>query len=57
METLIQARVEFVQEARELPPGSERDQKRQIARSLKRMIIEARRPARDYPPLRLVRTH
>jgi hypothetical protein len=35
---LILARLEFVREARALPPGSERNQKRQIARSLKRLI-------------------
>jgi hypothetical protein len=35
---LIQARLEFVREARGLPPGTERNQKRQIARSLKRLI-------------------
>jgi hypothetical protein len=35
---LIQARLEFVREARGLPPGTERNQKRQIARALKRLI-------------------
>jgi hypothetical protein len=35
---LIQARRGFVREARRLPPGTERNQKRQIARSLKRLI-------------------
>jgi hypothetical protein len=35
---LIQARLGFVREARGLPPGTERNQKRQIARSLKRLI-------------------
>jgi hypothetical protein len=33
---LIQARLECVREARGLPPGTERNQKRQIARSLKK---------------------
>jgi hypothetical protein len=38
---LIQARTrtEFVREARALPPGSERNQKRQIALSLKRLLV------------------
>jgi hypothetical protein len=35
---LIQARLEFVLEARGLPRGTERNQKRQIARSLKKLI-------------------
>jgi hypothetical protein len=35
---LTHARLEFVREARELPSGTERNQKRQIARSLKRLI-------------------
>jgi len=35
---LIQARLEFVQEARALPAGTDRNQKRQIARSLKRLM-------------------
>jgi uncharacterized protein (UPF0305 family) len=42
---LIQVRVEIVREARALPPSTERNQKRQIARSLKRLIdgqIQAR---------------
>jgi hypothetical protein len=38
IDSLIEARVKFVREARALPPGSERNQKRQIARSLKRLI-------------------
>jgi hypothetical protein len=38
IDSLILARTEFVQEARALPPGAERNQKRQIARSLKRLI-------------------
>jgi hypothetical protein len=44
-DSLILARIEFVQEARALSRGGERDQKRQIARSLKR-LIESQRPAR-----------
>ena len=42
---LIQVRGEIVREARALPPGPERNQKRQIARSLKSLIegqIQAR---------------
>ena len=35
---MFQARLESVQEARALPPGTERNQKRQIARSMKRVI-------------------
>jgi hypothetical protein len=35
---LIQARFEFLREARALPLGTERNQKRQIACSLKRLI-------------------
>jgi hypothetical protein len=35
---LVQARLEFVRDARGLPPGTERNQKRQIASSLKRLI-------------------
>jgi hypothetical protein len=38
VDSLIQARIEFVREARALPLGAERNQKRQIARSLKRLI-------------------
>ena len=52
---LIQARLEFVQLARELPPGTERNQKRQIARSLKR-LIENQREGRGRR-LRLVGRH
>jgi hypothetical protein len=54
IDSLTGARVEFVQEARALPPGGERNQKRQIARSLKR-LIESQSRARDYS-LRLVST-
>lgn len=43
---LIQARLEFVQEARALPLGTERNQKRQIARSLKK-LVENQTQARD----------
>jgi hypothetical protein len=35
---LVQTRSEFVRKARALPPGSARNQKRQIARSLKRLF-------------------
>jgi hypothetical protein len=52
---LTQARLELVREARALPPGPERNQKRQIARSLER-LIEGQSQARDYS-LRLVRKH
>jgi hypothetical protein len=38
VDSLIRARIEFVREARALPLGVERNQKRQIARSLKRLI-------------------
>jgi hypothetical protein len=51
---LIQARFEFVEEARALPPGTERNQKRQIAQSLKR-LIENRSQARDNPPRQVSR--
>jgi hypothetical protein len=54
IDSLIRARIEFVQEARALSRGGERNQKRQIARSLKR-LIEAQRPVRGYS-LRLVST-
>jgi hypothetical protein len=46
---LIQARLELVREARALPHGSERNQKRQIARSLKR-LTDSQMLARDQPP-------
>ena len=42
---LMCARLEFLREARALPPGGDRNQKRQVARSLKRLTdsqIEAR---------------
>jgi hypothetical protein len=46
---LIKARLECVREARGLPAGTERNQKRQIARSLKRLIsLQARN--RPGPP-------
>jgi hypothetical protein len=48
---LIQARLEFVREARALPPGTERNQKRQVARSLKR-LIENQDRVRDNAPRR-----
>jgi hypothetical protein len=49
---LIQARLEFVREARGLPPGTERNQKRQIARSLKRLISLQARDSSSPPPIR-----
>jgi|HubBroStandDraft_6_1064221.scaffolds.fasta_scaffold1778716_1 hypothetical protein len=52
---LIQVRLEVVREARALPPGTERNQKRQIALSLK-SLIESQIQARDNPP-RLARRH
>jgi hypothetical protein len=52
---LIHARLEFVQKARALPPGTERNQKRQIAQSLKR-LIENQSQGRDNLP-RLVSSH
>jgi len=51
---LIPVRVEIVREARALPPGTERNQKRQIARSLKR-LIESQIQVRDNPPRRASR--
>ena len=47
IDSLIEARVDFIQEARALPPGGQRNQKRQIARSLKR-LIEGQSEARDF---------
>jgi hypothetical protein len=38
MIAMLQARLESVREARALPPGTERNQKRQIAPSMKRVI-------------------
>jgi hypothetical protein len=43
---LMLIRLEFVREAHALPPGTERNQKRQIGRSLKRLIGNQ---ARDNP--------
>jgi hypothetical protein len=55
---LIQARLEFVRAARGLPPGTERNQKRQIARSLKRLIIlQARNNSSPLPIRRKLFTH
>ncbi len=45
MNHLLQARLELVREARALRPG-ERNQKRQVARALKR-LIESQIKARD----------
>ena len=52
---LIQVRLEVIREARALSPGTERNKKRQIARSLKR-LIESQVQVRDNPP-RLVSRH
>jgi len=49
IDDLIQARLEFVQEVRALPSGTERNQKRQVARSLKR-LIQNQTQARDNSP-------
>jgi hypothetical protein len=46
---LILARLKFVKAAREMSPGTERNQKRQIALSLKRLIDLQRKVA--YAPL------
>jgi hypothetical protein len=42
-DSLVRSRREFIREAWALPIGSERNQKRQIARSLKRLIDGQRR--------------
>lgn len=47
IDSLIQARADLLREARALPPGGERNQKRQIAGSLKR-LLQAQIKARDY---------
>jgi hypothetical protein len=49
---LMQARLEFVRAARGLLPGTERNQKRQIARSLKRLISLQARDSSSPPPIR-----
>jgi hypothetical protein len=46
MNHLLQAQLQLVREARALRPGSERNQKRQVARALKR-LIESQIKARD----------
>ena len=46
---LVQVRLEAVREARALRPGVERNQKRQIAQSLKK-LIESQILVRDHPP-------
>lgn len=51
---LVQVRLETVREARALRPGSERNQKRQIAQSLKK-LIESQIQVRDHPPRRASR--
>jgi len=51
---LIEVRLEAIQEARALRPGIERNQKRQIAQSLKR-LIEREIQARDHPARRASR--
>ena len=48
---LVQVRLETVREARALRPGVERNQKRQIAQSLKK-LIESQIEVRDHPPRR-----
>lgn len=48
---LIEVRLETVREARALRPGIERNQKRQIAQSLKK-LIESQIRVRDNPPRR-----
>ena len=51
---LVQVRLETVREARALRPGVERNQKRQIAQSLKK-LIESQIEVRDHPPRRASR--
>jgi hypothetical protein len=51
---LVQVRLETLQEARSLPPGTARNQKRQIAQSLKR-LIEHQMQMQDNPPRRVSR--
>jgi hypothetical protein len=51
---LVQVRLETVQEARALRPGIERNQKRQIAQSLKK-LIESQIEVRDNPARRASR--
>jgi hypothetical protein len=48
---LIEVRLETIHAARALPLGIERNQKRQIAQSLKK-LIESQIQARDNPPRR-----
>lgn len=48
LDSLIDVRLELIREARALPPGAERNQKRQVARSLKR-LIENQRAAQAIP--------
>jgi hypothetical protein len=52
--SVIQIRLEKAREARALPPGTERNQKRQVAQSLKR-LIESQIQMRDNPPRRASR--
>ncbi len=51
---LIQIRLEKAREARALPPGTERNQKWQVAQSLKR-LIESQIQMRDNLPRRASR--
>jgi hypothetical protein len=51
---LVQVRLETLQEARSLPPGTARNQKRQIAQSLKR-LIQHQMGMQDNPPRRVSR--
>jgi hypothetical protein len=55
IDSLIQARLEFIREARAHPPGAERNQKRQVARSLKR-LVERQMKTQNYSP-RLASKH
>jgi hypothetical protein len=51
---LVQVRLETLREARSLPPGTARNQKRQIAQSLKG-LIQHQMQMRDDPPRRVSR--
>ena len=51
---LVQVRLETLQEARRLPPGTDRNQKRQIAQSLKK-LIQHQMGMQDNPPRRASR--
>jgi hypothetical protein len=49
-DSLLHPRAEFIHEARSLVPGVERNQKRQIARSLKRLADIQDQALRDSTP-------